>query len=240
MGSTPPGGSGGGGGNSGGLVIHWVTKEISSSGSFPTLTKTNYYDWAVLMRVMLQAWGLWIAVSIGTNDLTEDRMALEVLSKAVPVEMMGTIANKASAKVTWDCIQVMNIGVDRMHKAKASTLRRKFDALKFCDGETVDDFGIRINRIANQLMVLLDGLKEEEVVCKFLQALPPKFEQIASSIETLLDLGDLSMEELIGWLKATEKRHNHGSNSIANLNLTKDELVVRLSSRLQLKGGSNS
>lgn len=34
-------------------MIHRVTKEISSSGSFPMLTKTNYYDWAALMRVML-------------------------------------------------------------------------------------------------------------------------------------------------------------------------------------------
>lgn len=65
-------------------MIHRVTKEISSSGSFPTLTKTNYYDWAALMRVMLQARGLWIAVALGTTDITEDRMALEVLAKAVP------------------------------------------------------------------------------------------------------------------------------------------------------------
>jgi hypothetical protein len=29
------------------------------------LTKTNYLDWAAFMRVMLQARGLWIAVSMG-------------------------------------------------------------------------------------------------------------------------------------------------------------------------------
>ncbi|WVZ81197.1 LOW QUALITY PROTEIN: hypothetical protein U9M48_028607 [Paspalum notatum var. saurae] len=40
-------------GNSGGLVIHRVTKEISSSGSFPTLTKTNYYDWADALLAMV-------------------------------------------------------------------------------------------------------------------------------------------------------------------------------------------
>jgi hypothetical protein len=36
--------SGSGSGGSGGLVIRCVTKEISSSGTFPTLTKTNYHD----------------------------------------------------------------------------------------------------------------------------------------------------------------------------------------------------
>jgi hypothetical protein len=140
------------------LVIHRVTKEISSSGSFPMLTRSNYYDWAACIRVMLQARGLWIAVSIGTNDLTEDRMALEVLTKAIPAELMGTIANKATAKIAWDSLKLMNVGVERVWKAKASTLRREFDSLKFKDGETVDDFGIRINRIANQLAVLGGGL----------------------------------------------------------------------------------
>jgi hypothetical protein len=60
-------------GGSGGLVIHRVTKEISSSGVF----RTNYHDWAALMLVMLQ-------VSVGTDDYTEDLMALKVLTKAVP------------------------------------------------------------------------------------------------------------------------------------------------------------
>ncbi|WVZ88673.1 LOW QUALITY PROTEIN: hypothetical protein U9M48_035165 [Paspalum notatum var. saurae] len=224
-GSTPPGGSGGG---SNALVIHCVTKEISSSESFPTLTRSNYYDWAACMRVMLQARGLWIAVSIGTNDLTEDRMALEVVTKAVPAELMGTIANKATAKIAWDSLKLMNVGVERVRKAKASTLRREFDSLKFKDGETVDDFGIRINRIANQLAVLGGGLQEEEI--------------IASSIETLLDLGDVTVEELIGRLKATEERHGYnGNDTIAKLNLTEDELVARISSWLQLTGrGSGS
>ncbi|KAJ1257158.1 hypothetical protein BS78_K195100 [Paspalum vaginatum] len=234
-------GGSGGGRDGGGLVIHRVTKEISSSGNFPALTRTNYYDWAAMMRVMLQARGLWLPVTLGTNDVTEDRMALEVLSKAVLTEMMGTIASKPSARAAWEAIKVMNVSVERVRKAKAGTLRREFDSLKFCNGETVDDFGIRIGRIVTQLTVLGDAINEEQVVRKFLQALPPRFEQIASSIETLLDLSDVSVEELIGRLKATEERHNlGGSNSIASLNLTEDELVARLSSRLQLTGGGGS
>jgi hypothetical protein len=40
------------------------------------------------MHVMLQARGLWSTVSDGKLDYTEDHMALEVISKVVPVEMM--------------------------------------------------------------------------------------------------------------------------------------------------------
>jgi hypothetical protein len=36
------------------------------------------------MHVMLQARGLWDAVKSGTDDYTEDRMVLEVITKVVP------------------------------------------------------------------------------------------------------------------------------------------------------------
>jgi hypothetical protein len=61
----------------------------------------NYYDWAALMWVMLQARGMWTTVSEGTSGYSEDHLVLEVISKAVPVEMMGAIASKASAKAAW-------------------------------------------------------------------------------------------------------------------------------------------
>lgn len=54
------------------------------------------------MRVTLQVRGLWITVSLGTNDLLEERMALEVIFMAVPPEMLGTMENKANAKIAWE------------------------------------------------------------------------------------------------------------------------------------------
>jgi hypothetical protein len=158
------------------VVVERVVERVAPAGNFPVLSKTNYYDWAALMRVMLQARGLWDAVIEGTSDYTEDRLALEVISKAVPAELMGTMASKPSAKAAWESIILRNVGVDRVRKAKASTLKREFDSLAFLDGESVDDFGARIGRIMNQLAVLGFEYNEEEIVRRFLQALPPKFE----------------------------------------------------------------
>jgi hypothetical protein len=194
------------------------------------------------MRVTLQAQGLWNAVVDGTTDFTEDRMALEVISKAVPPEMLGSVATKETTKLAWDALKQRNIGVDRVRKAKASTLRREFDSLKFRDGESVDEFGTRITQLTNRLAVLGDDYTEEEIVRKFLQALPPRFDQIAASIETLLDLADVTVDELIGRLKAPEERLGQSGDDcpIAKLNLTEDELVVRLSSRLKMTGNGGS
>jgi len=61
------------------------------------------------------------------------------------------------------------------------------------------------------------------------------------SIETLLDLETMSVEELVGRLKAAEERHDLSGtgNNIARLNLTEEELVARISKRLQIGGGGD-
>jgi hypothetical protein len=172
------------------------------------LIKTNYYDWAALICVMLQARGLWDTVIVGTTDFTEDRLALEVIAKAVPPELMGSIASKPPAMAAWESLVLRNVGVDRVRKTKASTLRREFDSLTFEVGESIDDFGMRLSRITNQLAVLGFKYKEEEIVRRFPAALPPKFEQITTSIETLCDLDMITVDELIGRLKPSEERIN--------------------------------
>jgi hypothetical protein len=83
--------------------------------------------------------------------------------------------------------------------------------------------------------------KEEEIVRRFLQVLPPRFGQIATSIETLVDLETITVNELIGHLKPSEEQINRGGGStIASLNLTEDELIAKITSRLKIAGGGNT
>jgi hypothetical protein len=133
------------------------------------------------------------------------------------------------------------VGVDRVSKAKASTLKHEFDSLTFLDDESIDDFSARIDQITNQLAVLGCEYKEEEIVRRFLQALPPKFEQIVVSIETLLDLETISINELIGRLKPSEERINRsGGSAIVSLNLTEDELITKITSWHKIAGGGST
>ena len=36
-------------------MIDWVIREVGSESSYPVLTKTNYSDWALLMKMKLKA-----------------------------------------------------------------------------------------------------------------------------------------------------------------------------------------
>ncbi|KAF8725661.1 hypothetical protein HU200_020204 [Digitaria exilis] len=212
-------------------VVERRAKDVGGAG-WPMLTKTNYGTWAAMMKLMLKGRHLWDAVDRGGGDADDDLMALEAICKGVPEEMRETMANKSSAKVAWDDLKTANLGVERVRRAKAHTLCREFDSLTFKDGESIDEFNLRIDGV----------IDVATVVRKFLQALPPRLHQIALSIEMLLDVEEVSVEELVGRLKAAEERHGltGGGASIAQLNLTEDELVARLSKKMQLNSDKGS
>jgi hypothetical protein len=141
------------------------------------------------------------------------------------------------AKVAWDSITLRNVGVDRVRKAKVSSLKCVFDVLTFHNGESMDDFNACIGWIMNQLAFMGYKYKEEEVVRWFLLALPHKFEQIVALIETLLDVESMMVDEVVGHLKPTVEHISHNcGNMVASLNLTEDELVALVFSRLKVSG----
>jgi hypothetical protein len=48
------------------------------------LTKMNYTEWALIMKIKLRARNLWEAIEPGDVMLQEDRMALDAITSAVP------------------------------------------------------------------------------------------------------------------------------------------------------------
>ncbi|WVZ71929.1 hypothetical protein U9M48_020457 [Paspalum notatum var. saurae] len=49
-------------------------------------------------------------------------------------------------------------------------------------------------------------MEDVDVVSKFLRVVPPKFSQLAQSIETLIDLNTLTIEDVVGRFKVQEDR----------------------------------
>ena len=107
----------------------------------------------------------------------------------------------------------MQLGGDRMRKAKAQQLRREYEAIAFCDGEAIEDFALRLTSLVSQLAQVGIDIGEDEAVAKYLRVVPPRFGQIA-----------LSIEEVTGRLKAVEDRAEAPARSTARgqLLLTED------------------
>jgi hypothetical protein len=51
-----------------GVMIQRVIHEVSGGSSYPTLTKTNYSNWALLMKMKLKAQALWSVIENGGAD----------------------------------------------------------------------------------------------------------------------------------------------------------------------------
>lgn len=180
-------------------------KEVGGN-NFPMLTRMNYTEWSLLMKVKLEARGIWDAIKFGGDDFHEDWMALEAILQAVPAEMVAGLAVKRTAKEAWEAIRAMRVGPDRVQKGKVQQLKKEFEMISFRDGESVDDFALRLTNLVTSLATLGAPIDETQVVEKFLRVVPPKLSQIALAIETLLDTSEMSLEEVTGRLKAAEDR----------------------------------
>jgi DNA-binding transcriptional ArsR family regulator len=83
-------------------------------------------------------------------------------------------------------------------------LRREYEQLSFHDGESVKDFAMQLTSLTNQLATLDDPQADDKVVTKYLRVARPRYRQLVVSIETLLDISTLSVEEVTARLKAIE------------------------------------
>ena len=183
--------------------------------------------------------GLWEVVDTGRGDYRDDRNALVALLRAVPQEMQAGLARKETAKEAWEAIQAMRVGVERVKEANTEKLRKEFNELRFKAG--VEDFSLRLNTLANQLRVMGEDISEKEVVKRLLHSVPESLEQVAISIETLLDLSKVSIEEAAGRLRAVEQRksttQSHLKDDAGRLLLTEEEWLARLRNQEGAHGG---
>jgi hypothetical protein len=72
-----------------------AVREVSGT-SWPTLTRTNYGEWVVTMKVKLRARRLWNAIDKGTNNEEDDMSAMEAILAAVPAEYKEPLEPKKS------------------------------------------------------------------------------------------------------------------------------------------------
>ena len=97
-------------------VVVRTVREVSGT-TWPTLTRTNYGEWSVTMKVKLKARRLWNAIDKGTDVEEDDMSALEAILAAVPAEYREPLGTKGLAKEAWEAITAMRVGSDRAKKA---------------------------------------------------------------------------------------------------------------------------
>ena len=128
-----------------------------------------------------------------------------------------------------------------MKEANAQLFLKQFETVAFHDSESVDEFAVRICGLVGKLHALGEKVEEGRVVKKILLVLPPRYNQIACSIEMLLDLNKLSVEELVGRLRVAEDRcgMEAAADGVERLLLTEEQWEAhrRQHSKDRARGG---
>lgn len=70
----------------------------------------------------------------------------------------------------------------------------------------MDDFAVKLDTIVNRIRGLGEKVEDSNVVRKFIRAAPAKFLKIVSTLEQFGDFKTMTVEEVIGRLKAHEER----------------------------------
>lgn len=178
--------------------------------NYPMLTRENYTAWALKMRVFMQAQGVWEAVQSSDPKVVvetkTDKMALAAIYQGIPEEMLLSIAEKKCAKDAWAAIKTMSLGGDRVKKAKVQTLKVDFESLNMKETEKLDDFCMKLYGMVTNIRALGETMEEAYVVKKLLRAVPSRYLQIASTIEQFGNLEEMTVEEIVGRLKAHDER----------------------------------
>ncbi|XP_022031651.1 uncharacterized protein LOC110932637 [Helianthus annuus] len=188
-----------------------VIREGSSFSQFqcPILKSTNYTVWAIRIKTILRANGLWEMIEPKENtqaDEKKEMMATAYLFQALPEDMIIQVASCKSAKEIWDALKTRHVGADRVQKARLQTLKTEFEMLKMKEEDTIDSFTARLNSIVTRASGLGSTFDQPTLVRKLLSSVPKRFVQIVATIEQFADLETTTLDETIGRLKAYEER----------------------------------
>jgi hypothetical protein len=116
------------------------------------------------------------------------------------------VAHCKYTKHIWDKIQNIYEGDTKVKAAKLQTYRGQFKQLKMKEDENIAAYFLRVDETVNAIIVLEEEIEEFVIIHKVLRSLPMRFNPKISTLEEILGLNSISMDELHGIFTAYEMR----------------------------------
>ena len=138
-----------------------------------------------------------------------DRVLLNTKAKlfiksALCREEYDRIMECKTAKAIWETLQTHHEGTNSVKETRIDIGVRKFELFEMKEEETIDQMYGRFTSIINELNSLGKSYTTHERIRKILRCLPKTWRPIVTAITVAKDLTKVSLEDLIGSLKAHE------------------------------------
>nr|GFA05438.1 zinc finger, CCHC-type [Tanacetum cinerariifolium] len=175
----------------------------------PKLKSTNYTVWAIQIKVILEAHGLWEAIEPKENthvDNKKNKATTTFLYQALTEDVILQVAGCKTAKELWESLKKRHVEEEKVQQAWLQSLMIGFQTHQMKEDDTMDTFIANLNGYATNVKELGKTLDESILVRKLLDSTPDRFIQIVASIEKTNDLDDITLDEIVGKLKAFEKK----------------------------------
>lgn len=182
-------------------------KEIgATSVACPMLTPTNYTVWSLRMKVVLKIHKVWYIIDSNEKNEDRDNLAMGLLYQAIPEALIMQLGDVEDFRSLWLSIKSRYLGADRVREARLQTLVTEFDRFKVKEIDSIDSIAGRLSEIAVKSASLGEPINEVKMVKKILTVVPHKFLHLVASLEQVLDLNTVGFEDIIGRLKAFDKK----------------------------------
>jgi hypothetical protein len=116
------------------------------------------------------------------------------------------VAHCKSAKEIWDKLRNIYEGDKNVKATKLQTYRGQFEQLKIKEDENIATYFLRVDETMNAIIGLGEEIEESIIVQKVLRSFPMRFNPKISSLEEILDMNSIIMDELHGIFTTYEMR----------------------------------
>ncbi|GJX41205.1 zf-CCHC domain-containing protein [Tanacetum coccineum] len=137
--------------------------------------------------------------------LAKNNEAKMVIYNALPRKEYERIFMCNTAKEIWKTLLITHQGNSQVKDNKIDLLVQQYEQFVISEDESIDSAFARFNTIITSLKALDEGYSSKNYIRKFLRALHPKWRAKVTAIEESKDLTSLSLDELIGNLKAKKE-----------------------------------
>ncbi|GAU34373.1 hypothetical protein TSUD_217130 [Trifolium subterraneum] len=114
------------------------------------------------------------------------------------------ISHAESAKQAWDILATYYEGGEKVKGVKLRSYRRQYELLQMDKNDSIGSYASRVQGLVHSMRSCGEEITERMMVEKVMRTLIPNFDHVIVAIQTVVQVENMKIEDLVGTLEAHE------------------------------------